>query len=107
VDALAPVDAVHFVGQAAPAKLLFQFAKRDEFITRWDAEAYLLAAGDSREVKWYDTDHFFNDEARRDRGEWLGRVLDSPNQRAGKRERESPLTRGSRCLCTHGSEDRE
>lgn len=75
VDALAPVDSVHFVGQAAPARLLFQFAKRDEFITRWDAEAYLLAAGDAREVKWYDTDHYFNDEARRDRGEWLGRVL--------------------------------
>ena len=75
VDALSPVDSVHFVGQAAPARLLFQFARRDEFITPFDAEAYLLAASDPKEVKWYDTDHFFNDQARRDRAEWLRRIL--------------------------------
>jgi pimeloyl-ACP methyl ester carboxylesterase len=75
VDALAPTDALHYVGHAAPAKLLFQFAKRDEFITPWDAAAYVQAASDPKEVKWYDTDHDFNEEARRDRGEWLGRAL--------------------------------
>ena len=76
VDALAPIDALHYVGHAAPAKLLFQLAKRDEFITPWDAAAYVQAASDPKEVKWYDTDHDFNEEARRDRGEWLGSVLE-------------------------------
>ena len=71
VDALAPIDAVHYVGHAAPAKLLFQFAKNDEFISPWDAEVYTQATSSPKEVKWYDTDHFFNEEARRDRGEWL------------------------------------
>jgi pimeloyl-ACP methyl ester carboxylesterase len=78
VDALAPLDAIHYIGHAAPAKLLFQFAKRDEFISPLDAEVYLLAASAPKEVRWYDTDHAFNDEARRDRDEWLGRVLKKP-----------------------------
>jgi len=75
VDALDPLDALHYVGHAAPAKLFFQFAKRDEFITPWDAAAYLQTASDPKEVKWYDTNHSFNEEARRDRGEWLIRSL--------------------------------
>lgn len=75
VDALAPIDAVHYIGHAAPAKLLFQFAHRDEFITYWDAALYLQAASSPKEVQWYDTDHYFNDEAREARGEWLGKIL--------------------------------
>jgi pimeloyl-ACP methyl ester carboxylesterase len=73
--ALAPLDAVHFIGRAAPAKLLFQFAHRDEFITYWDAALFVQAASAPKEVQWYDTDHFFNDEARKARGEWLGRAV--------------------------------
>jgi pimeloyl-ACP methyl ester carboxylesterase len=71
VDALFPIDSVHYVGHATPAKLLFQFARTDEFISPWDAEVYVQAASSPKEVKWYDTDHFFNEEARRDREEWL------------------------------------
>ncbi len=36
-----------------------------------DAEVYVQAASGPKEVKWYDTDHSFNEEARRDREEWL------------------------------------
>jgi pimeloyl-ACP methyl ester carboxylesterase len=77
MDALAPINAVHWVGRAAPAKLLFQFARRDEFISPWDAEVFVQAASDPKEVKWYDTDHFFqnHDESRKDRMDWLARVL--------------------------------
>lgn len=75
VKALAPLDAVHFIGRVAPARLLFQFAHRDEFITYWDAALYMQAASNPKEVRWYDTDHFFDDEARAARGEWLGRVV--------------------------------
>jgi hypothetical protein len=71
MDAMSPVDAVHYIGHAVPAKLLFQFAKKDPFITPWDAEVYVQAASGPKEVKWYDTDHSFNEEARRDRGAWL------------------------------------
>jgi hypothetical protein len=73
--ALAPLDAVHWIGHAAPAKLLFQFAHRDEYISYVDAAAYLQAASAPKEVKWYDTDHYFNQEARKDRDDWLTAVL--------------------------------
>ncbi|HEV7509688.1 MAG TPA: alpha/beta fold hydrolase [Thermoanaerobaculia bacterium] len=75
VDALAPLDAVHYLGQSRPAKLLFQFAKNDDFVTPLDAAISLAAAPDPKDVKWYDTDHYFNAEARRDRGEWLERTM--------------------------------
>lgn len=75
VKTLAPVDAVHYVGRAAPAKLLFQFAHRDEFISYFDAAAYLQAGSEPKEAQWYDTDHFFNEEARKRRDEWLVKVL--------------------------------
>jgi pimeloyl-ACP methyl ester carboxylesterase len=75
VKALAPLDAVHSIGRAAPARLLFQFAHRDEFITYWDAALYMQAASTPKQVQWYDTDHYFDDEARAARGEWLGRVV--------------------------------
>ena len=75
IDALAPLDAIDYLGQAAPAKLFFQFAKNDEFITPLDAATSLAAASDPKEVKWYDTDHFFNEQARRDRGNWLDHAL--------------------------------
>jgi dienelactone hydrolase len=75
LDAMAPLDALDYIGHAAPAKLLFQFAKNDELITPWDAAAYLEAAPEPREVKWYDTDHYFDEGARRDRDEWLNYSL--------------------------------
>jgi len=68
VDALAPLDAVHYLGRSRPAKLLFQFARNDEFITPLDAATSLAATPDPKDVKWYDTDHSFNEQARRDRG---------------------------------------
>ncbi|HEX9944228.1 MAG TPA: alpha/beta fold hydrolase [Thermoanaerobaculia bacterium] len=74
-DALGPLDSMWYIGQAAPAKLLFQFARRDEYITPWDAATYIEAAPDPKEVKWYDTDHYFNEQARRDRVEWVVKVL--------------------------------
>lgn len=75
VKAMEPLDALYYVAGAAPAKLLFQFAKRDEFISAWDAAAYVWVAKEPKEVLWYDTDHFFNEAARRDRDEWLAKDL--------------------------------
>ncbi|MFL6237178.1 MAG: alpha/beta fold hydrolase [Thermoanaerobaculia bacterium] len=75
IKAMETLDALYYVAGASPAKLLFQFAKRDEFITSWDAAAYVRAAKDPKEVLWYDTDHFFNEAARRDRDEWLAKNI--------------------------------
>jgi len=76
---LAPLDAVHYIRKAAPAALLFQFARRDEFITRDEAETYFAAASEPKEILWYDGDHFFAGapEAQGDRVRWLGQRLGS------------------------------
>jgi pimeloyl-ACP methyl ester carboxylesterase len=75
LGAMSPIDSVHYIGAAAPAKLLFQFARTDEFITPWDAEVYVQAASEPKEVKWYDTDHSFNEAARKDRVEWILKAM--------------------------------
>ena len=75
VETLAPLDSVHWIGRRAQAKLLLQFARRDEYITPFDAEAYTQAAGEPKEVRWYDTDHFFDARARKDRVDWLTEAL--------------------------------
>ena len=75
VETIAAVDAIHFIGHAAPAALLFQFARRDQFISEQEALRYWSAASEPREIRWYDTDHFFNDQARQDRLAWLGERL--------------------------------
>jgi|GEM_PF-546484 len=74
-NTLGPLDAVHWIGHAAPAKLLFQWARRDEYISPVDAALYFQAASSPKEEKWYDTDHGFNDQARKDRDDWLAAAL--------------------------------
>jgi len=40
----APCDACHYIGQAAPATLLFQFARQDAFVPLEEAEYYFALA---------------------------------------------------------------
>jgi dienelactone hydrolase len=68
--ALAPLDGVAWIGRTRAA-CLFQYAERDEFITRADAAAYAAAAPEPRRVAWYACDHAFGATARRDRAAWL------------------------------------
>ncbi len=76
VEVLSPINPEIFVGRAAPSSILFQFARRDRFISDASAQAYVKAAGDSHEVKWYFTSHEFNDaESPRDRLEFLKKKL--------------------------------
>jgi dienelactone hydrolase len=69
------IDPDAYVQHAAPAALFFQSARLDQFIPREDASAFYQAASDPKELKWYDADHGFNDEARADRAAWLGKML--------------------------------
>ena len=79
VRKMSAIDAIHFVGQAAPASLLFQFGYRDESISEGDARRFFAAASEPKEIRWYDAGHFLNDQARQDRivrlGERLGLSL--------------------------------
>ncbi len=68
---LAPIDSVRFLPHAPPAPILFQFARRDEYVAPWDAALWLQARRGPNEVAWYDTGHTFDADARRDRDAWL------------------------------------
>jgi dienelactone hydrolase len=75
-QAVKDVDPIGYVSNAAPASLLFQFAKDDKYISKEVAEEFFVAASKPKEVKWYDAEHDLNIEAaRNDRREWLTRQL--------------------------------
>jgi dienelactone hydrolase len=72
---LAPIDSVRFLPHAPPAPILFQFARRDEYVAPWDAALWQQARRGPYDVVWYDTGHTFDADARLDRDAWLLRQL--------------------------------
>lgn len=55
LDALATLDAQHDIGRAAPAAVLFQFARRNKAIPPAEAQSYFDLASAPKEIVWYDT----------------------------------------------------
>lgn len=79
MEEMIPLDAVHYLGYAAPASLYFQFAQQDESITNAMAMAFYDAGSQPKQLDWYDTNHAFNnDQARQDRLTWLRSALTLP-----------------------------
>lgn len=70
-----PLDAVHYIGQATPSAVFFQFALHDEFITEDEARRYEHAASEPKVARWYDCGHAFDEQARQDRLRWLSQEL--------------------------------
>jgi dienelactone hydrolase len=70
VRAIEPLDAVRYLPSVACPTLL-QWARRDEFIGPDDAARFTATLGDRGDARWYDSDHFFDQAARRDRETWL------------------------------------
>jgi hypothetical protein len=70
------VDPIQYISSAKHAKLLFQFAQQDIFISKSAADQFYGAASEPKQSKWYDTEHDLNIEAARaDRQEWLTQQL--------------------------------
>ncbi|HEY69669.1 MAG TPA: alpha/beta fold hydrolase [Anaerolineae bacterium] len=70
------MDAIRYLGFAAPAAYLFQFAEHDAFIDRDEAQLYFDTANEPKTMLWYDTDHFtLQHVSQADRLQWLGRWL--------------------------------
>jgi pimeloyl-ACP methyl ester carboxylesterase len=70
--AMAPLDARHYIGQAAPAHLLFQFAHTDPFVSVQDGQLYFDLASSPKQIAWYDNcGHELNAQARLDRVSFL------------------------------------
>jgi dienelactone hydrolase len=71
VAALAPLDARHYIGQAAPSQLFFQFARSDEYVPPERGERYFDMASDPKRIAWYDCGHALNGQARQERALFL------------------------------------
>lgn len=77
VAALKPYEPENFVANTGPAKIYFQWAAHDMYISKHSADEYFKAVGGPKEQRRYFTSHEFNDSAsRRDRINWLRQSLD-------------------------------
>jgi dienelactone hydrolase len=81
---LPALDVRSFITQAAPAALLFQFARYDRGVSKEQAESYATSASNPKEVRWYDCGREFNDaQSARDRIEFLDKQLGLSTHVAG------------------------
>ena len=72
-----PYNPEHFVAHTGPAKIYFQWATHDMYISRHSADQYYKAVGGPKEQHWYFTSHEFNDaQSTHDRREWLTKELE-------------------------------
>jgi dienelactone hydrolase len=71
-----PYNPEHFVANTGPARIYFQWAKHDMYISRRSADEYYTAVGGPKEQHEYFTSHEFNDsDSGRDRRGWLTKAL--------------------------------
>jgi dienelactone hydrolase len=75
VRAYAAIDPVRYVSTAAPVSLLFQNGRRDPISPARDVDAYVRAATQPKEQRWYDAGHELDEQARGDRDAWLVQLL--------------------------------
>lgn len=61
----------NFIGHAAPASVLLQYAYEDGFLDEARDRRYFALVSEPKELKFYHAGHALNAEARRDRYEWL------------------------------------
>lgn len=90
IDAMWPIEPIHYVGHASPTPLLFQNAIRDQYTNVQDAIHYQDVASEPKHVIWYDSEHWpLPDEVVMDNARWLQQyigagalyLIPSPNYR--------------------------
>lgn len=75
----APYDACYYIGQAAPAALLFQFARHDDYVPAHEAKHYFELASEPKRIAWYEhCNHELSARARVDRTLFLCEQLGLP-----------------------------
>ena len=77
LEAMAPLDASHYIGHAAPSSFFFQFARVDDFVAEEDGQRYFDLASEPKKIAWYDNcNHELCTQARLDRVNWLCTTLE-------------------------------
>jgi predicted esterase len=78
IDRLAPLDPIAALRTLNGIPLLFQFATDDRYVPKATADALVAAAPGKPDVRTYKAEHELNEEATRDRIEWLTKRLNEP-----------------------------
>lgn len=79
MDAMAPLDARHYINHVAPSHLFFQFARNDASVTAENGYRYFELASEPKQIAWYENcGHEFNAQARLERAIWLCEKLHLP-----------------------------
>jgi fermentation-respiration switch protein FrsA (DUF1100 family) len=69
------MDGLYYVGHAAPARLLFQFGRQDEYVSEAMALEFFDPASEPKSIAWCECGHALDDEARAARTAWLAELL--------------------------------
>ena len=69
------LDAANYVGHAAPAAVLLQYARNDGLLTEKRERYFFSLVSQPKDLKFYEATHALNAEARWDRFEWLRQQL--------------------------------
>ncbi len=72
---MGPIEPTRFVGQAAPASLLFINGRRDRKVPPRDARAFQEAGSEPKTVRWDDAGHALTDESMSYALEWIVNAL--------------------------------
>lgn len=76
MDAMAPLDARHYIGNAAPSHLFFQFSLHDPGVPVEVGQQYFELGSSPKQIAWYDNCHHeLSAQARLDRATWLCEML--------------------------------
>jgi cephalosporin-C deacetylase-like acetyl esterase len=75
LDAYEWADPGAYAAHLGPAPALFQYATHDDFVAVAAAKHYFEMSSGPKEIKFYDSDHALNADARRDRVDYLRKHL--------------------------------
>ena len=84
VREMSDLDPIDRAAGLSPAPVLFQFGTNDPHVPAERAEAFHAAAGEPKELRWYDAGHGLNDSATAERVEWLTRRLGLEETQGGQ-----------------------
>lgn len=75
LDAMWPLEPIHYVAGASPAALLFQNGTMDSAVPASDAARYQQAASEPKDIRWYESGHWLPPAAQAEAAAWLTRQL--------------------------------
>lgn len=71
IQQFTPLDPMHYIDSATPSRVLFQFGRSDPYVPEVRARLFFESCREPKDILWYDGGHPLNEQAIRDRQQWL------------------------------------